>query len=281
MNLQNILPENGPPIEEVNKYIDKYKQDIIVVKIGGSVLLDTSLFNQLIEDISIINKLGLSMVAVHGGSKNIKEKLNKANLESKFINGLRVTNAKTIKIVEEALIELNNEIIDKLKIKNCNATSFTINNNIFNVKSISKDLGFVGNPTKVNGSAILDELKNKNVPIIVPMGLDENNNKFNINADTAAGAVAKEINSRRLLLMTDVKGVMDKQGKLIPEIFSKDIKKMIKDKTISGGMIPKINTCLDAVSNGVIGCVIVDGRKNHSILFEVFSDKGAGTLIRK
>jgi len=281
MNLQNILPENGPPIEEVNKYIDKYKKDIIVVKIGGSVLLDTGLFNELIEDISIINKLGLNIVAVHGGSKNIKEKMNKANLESKFINGLRVTNSKTIKIVEEALIELNNEIIDKLKIKNCNATSFTVKNNIINVKSISKDLGFVGNPTKVNSSTILAELKNNKVPIIVPMGLDENNNKFNINADTAAGAVAKEINSRRLLLMTDVKGVMDKQNKLIPEIFSKDIEKMIKDKTISGGMIPKINTCLDAVNNGVIGSVIVDGRKNHSILFEVFSDKGAGTLIRK
>ena len=281
MILEKILPDNGPKVEEVKKYIDKYKKDIIVVKVGGSVLLDSGLFNQLIEDISIINKLGLNIVVVHGGSKNIKEKLNKANLESKFINGLRVTNEKVIKIVEEALIELNKDIISKLRDNNCSGVSFTTNNNIINVESINKELGFVGNPTQVNSQALLDKLNMKEVPIIVPMGLDKNNSKYNINADTAAGAIAKEIKSRRLLLMTDVSGVIDKNGILLPEIYSKNVKKMITDKTISGGMIPKINTCLDAVNNGVVGCVIVDGRKPHSILFELFSDKGAGTLIRK
>ena len=146
---------------------------------------------------------------------------------------------------------------------------------------INRDLGFVGNPTKVNSSVILNEVKNKKVPIIVPMGLDENNNIFNINADTAAGAIAKNIGSRRLLLMTDVEGVLDKEKKLVPEIKTKDAEKMINDQIISGGMIPKIKTCLDAINNGVTGVVIVDGRRSHSILFELFSDKGAGTLIRK
>tara|TARA_B100001179_G_C18520584_1_gene372617 strand:+ start:62 stop:925 length:864 start_codon:yes stop_codon:yes gene_type:complete len=280
--LLKILPSGGPKLAEVQKYIDKYNKDYIVIKCGGSVLIDQILFDQLIEDISILNKLGLNIIVVHGGGKNIKKKLDEAKLKSKFINGLRITDENTIKIVKEALTELNHEIINKLEDKNCEGISFsTNNNNVIKVVQINKELGFVGNPTKVNGSLILNEVKNKKVPIIVPMGLDENNNIFNINADTAAGAIAKTINSRRLLLMTDVEGVLDIEKKLVPEINTKDAEKMINDQIISGGMIPKIKTCLDAINNGVTGVVIVDGRRSHSILFELFSDKGAGTLIRK
>ena len=280
--LLKILPSGGPKLAEVQKYIDKYNEDYIVIKCGGSVLIDQILFDQLIEDISILNKLGLNIIVVHGGGKNIKKKLDEAKLKSKFINGLRITDENTIKIVKEALTELNHEIINKLKDKNCEGISFSANNNnVIKVVQINKELGFVGNPTKVNGSLILNEVKNKKVPIIVPMGLDENNNIFNINADTAAGAIAKTINSRRLLLMTDVEGVLDIEKKLVPEINIKDAEKMINDQIISGGMIPKIKTCLDAINNGVTGVVIVDGRRSHSILFELFSDKGAGTLIRK
>ena len=280
--LLKILPSGGPKLAEVQKYIDKYNEDYIVIKCGGSVLIDQILFDQLIEDISILNKLGLNIIVVHGGGKNIKKKLDEAKLKSKFINGLRITDENTIKIVKEALTELNHEIINKLKDKNCKGISFsTNNNNVIKVVQINKELGFVGNPTKVNSSLILNEVKNKKVPIIVPMGLDENNNIFNINADTAAGAIAKTIRSRRLLLMTDVVGVLDIEKKLVPEINTKDAEKMISDQIISGGMIPKIKTCLDAISNGVTGVVIVDGRRSHSILFELFSDKGAGTLIRK
>ena len=280
--LLKILPSGGPKLAEVQKYIDKYNEDYIVIKCGGSVLIDQILFDQLIEDISILNKLGLNIIVVHGGGKNIKKKLDEAKLKSKFINGLRITDENTIKIVKEALTELNHEIINKLEDKNCEGISFSTNNkNVIKVVQINKELGFVGNPTKVNSSLFLNEVKNKKVPIIVPMGLDENNNIFNINADTAAGAIAKNIGSRRLLLMTDVEGVLDKEKKLIPEIKTKDAEKMINDQIISGGMIPKIKTCLDAINNGVTGVVIVDGRKPHSILFELFSDKGAGTLIRK
>ena len=282
MEIENLLPADGPSINEVNKYINKYKNDLIVVKCGGSCLLDKDLFDQLIEDISIIIKLNLKVIVVHGGGKNIKKKLDEAKLETKFINGLRVTDEKTIKIVEESLIELNNEIISKLKTKHCEGVEFSPKkNNIIFVSPISDELMYVGNPKEIKIDLMLQQIDSNKVPIIVPMGKDEDNKKYNINADTAAGAIAKKINARRLLLMTDVEGVLDKNKKLISEINSDTANKMLDDGIISGGMMPKINTCLDAVNNGVTGVVIVDGRKPHSILFEIFSDKGAGTLIRK
>ena len=282
MDLQNIIPKDGPAIEEVQKYIKKYIDEVIVIKCGGSVLLDQNLFNQFIQDISVINKLGLNSVIIHGGGGNIKKKLDQQNIESKFIDGLRVTDKIIIKVVDEALTELNLEIIKKLNNKKCKAQSITTKkNNVITTFPERKELGFVGNPKEVKKETLLAIIKNKEVPVIVPMGIGDDKNPYNINADIAAGAVAKTLNSRRLLLMTDVEGVLDKNKKLISEINSKIAKEMIKDGTIIGGMIPKINTCIDAVSNGVTGVVIVDGRKPHSILFELFSDKGAGTLIRK
>ena len=282
MDLQNIIPKDGPAIEEVQKYIKKYIDEVIVIKCGGSVLLDQNLFNQFIQDISVINKLGLNSVIIHGGGGNIKKKLDQQNIESKFIDGLRVTDKIIIKVVDEALTELNLEIIKKLNTKKCKAQSITTKkNNVITTFPERKELGFVGNPKEVKKEKLLAIIKNKEVPVIVPMGIGDDKNPYNINADIAAGAVAKTLNSRRLLLMTDVEGVLDKNKKLISEINSKIAKEMIKDGTIIGGMIPKINTCIDAVNNGVTGVVIVDGRKPHSILFELFSDKGAGTLIRK
>ena len=282
MDLQNIIPKDGPAIEEVQKYIKKYIDEVIVIKCGGSVLLDQNLFNQFIQDISVINKLGLNSVIIHGGGGNIKKKLDQQNIESKFIDGLRVTDKIIIKVVDEVLTELNLEIIKKLNTKKCKAQSITTKkNNVITTFPERKELGFVGNPKEVKKEKLLAIIKNKEVPVIVPMGIGDDKNPYNINADIAAGAVAKTLNSRRLLLMTDVEGVLDKNKKLISEINSKIAKEMIKDGTIIGGMIPKINTCIDAVNNGVTGVVIVDGRKPHSILFELFSDKGAGTLIRK
>ena len=282
MELKKILPQDGPAINEVEKYISKYTNELIVIKCGGSVLLDKNLFNQFIGDISIINKLGLNSIVIHGGGKKIEKKLDEQNIESKFIDGLRITDSKTIKIVEEALTEINFEIIEKLKFHNCKAQPITTKkNNTITIIPEKKELGFVGNPKKIEKEIILQIVEKKEVPIIVPMGNDENQIPYNINADIAAGAVAKVLNSRRLLLMTDVEGVLDKNKKIITEINSDKANEMLIDGTITGGMIPKIKTCLDAVNNGVTGVVIVDGRKPHSILFELFSDKGAGTLIRK
>ena len=282
MKLENILPKNGPSVEEVKKYIEKYNNEIIVIKCGGSVLLKENLFEQFINDVSILNQLKINIIVVHGGGKNIKKKLDDRNIESKFIDGLRITDEKTIIVVEQALIELNLDIVQKLKDKNCNAETISTKiNNIIFVLPEKKDLKFVGIPKDINESILLDLLKNNKVPVVIPMGIGTDNNIYNINADIAAGAIAKKLNSRRLLLMTDVEGVLDKKKKVISEINSKIAMQMINEKIIDGGMIPKVNTCLDAVNNGVTGVVIVDGRKPHSILFELFSDKGAGTLIRK
>ena len=282
MELEKILPNNGPSIDEVKKYTTKYSNDIIVIKCGGSVLLEKNLFNQFIEDISVINKLGLSAVVVHGGGKNIQKKLDEHNLKSAFIDGLRVTDEKTIKIVEEALLELNFEILSEISNHHANSVSISPKkNNVISVTPVSKELGFVGTPTEIKKDTILEIINEKKIPLIVPMGIGEDNNIYNINADVAAGAIAKELKARRLLLMTDVEGVLDKSKNLISEINSSMANEMLENKTIEGGMIPKIKTCLDAINNGVTGVVIVDGRKQHSILFEIFSDKGAGTLIRK
>ena len=280
--LRRILPNDGPSTEEVGKYIEKYNNEIIIIKCGGSVLLDKTLFNQFIEDLSIIYKLKLSVVVIHGGGKNIKQKLDQNNLTTKFIDGLRVTDKFTIKLVEEALLDLNDEIIDKLKKSKAIGNSITPKkNNIIYVKPEREELGFVGIPTKINDDEILENIKQGKISIIAPLGLDESNCLYNINADIAAGAIAKKLKARRLLLMTDVEGVLDENGKLLTEINADKTVELLKKKVITGGMIPKINTCLDAISNGVRGVVIVDGRKPHSILFELFSDKGAGTLIRK
>ena len=282
MELEKILPNNGPSIDEVKKYTTKYSNDIIVIKCGGSVLLEKNLFDQFIEDISVINKLGLSVVVVHGGGKNIQKKLEEHNLKSAFIDGLRVTDEKTIKIVEEALLELNFEILSEISNHHANSVSISPKkNNVIRVTPERKELGFVGTPTEIKKNTILEIINEKKIPLIVPMGIGEDNNIYNINADVAAGAIAKELKARRLLLMTDVEGVLDKSKNLISEINSSMANEMLENKTIAGGMIPKIKTCLDAVNNGVTGVVIVDGRKQHSILFEIFSDKGAGTLIRK
>jgi len=281
MKIEELLPIDGPSIDEVNKYINKYKNDLIVIKYGGNVFIDRNIFNNFIEDISVLNKLGLSIVVIHGGGPRIKRELDKSNIQSTFIKGLRVTDEKIIKIVEDVLIDFNKDIVDSLKKKNTEAISIhTKKNSVIKVIPESKELGFVGKPNKINNDIITDLLEKNLVPIISPLGLKDDQ-AYNINGDTAAGAIAKSLKARRLILMTNIEGVLDKEKKLIEEVNSSEILKMIKDETITGGMIPKIDTCLDAVNNGVTGVVIVDGRKPHSILFEIFSDKGAGTLIRK
>tara|TARA_Y100000768_G_scaffold167724_1_gene125600 strand:- start:573 stop:1421 length:849 start_codon:yes stop_codon:yes gene_type:complete len=282
MDFENILPKDGPPIDEVSKYINKYKNELIVIKYGGNVFIDRNIFDNFILDLTILNKLGLSVVVVHGGGPRIKRELEKLNIKSKFIKGLRVTDNKVINIVENVLIDFNNDIVNSLKNKGTEAVSINSKkNNIIEVIPLSEELKFVGLPNKININIIEEIIEKRSIPIISPLGLGKNNQTYNINGDTAAGAIAKALKSRRLLLMTNVAGVLDKEKKLIEEISSTEISEMINNETITEGMIPKINTCLDAVENGVTAVGIIDGRKKHSILFELFSDKGSGTLIRK
>jgi acetylglutamate kinase len=280
--IEQFWPTKGPSAKEVSKYIKKYQNEKIVIKCGGKVLLDPMLLDSMIEDIAILKKLGLTPMLIHGGGLGIKKKLDELNIESKFITGLRVTDEKMIKIVEDVMVEFNKKIIKALEKKSCKAKSITIKeNNVIDVEQESKELGFVGKPTKVNTNLLNDIIQKDFIPIVTPMGLDPKGQVFNINADTAAGAIARSLRSRRLLLVTDVEGVLDKNEKLIPEIRSHEAEKLINDQTIHGGMIPKIRTCIDAANNGVRGVVIIDGRRPHSILFELFSDQGAGTLIRR
>ena len=280
--LKKIIPKNGPPINEVSKYIEKYRNDLIVIKYGGNVFIDREIFNNFISDISVLNKLGLSIIIVHGGGPRINKELEKFNIKPKFIKGLRVTDHEIIGIVESVLISFNEDIIRSLKKNKTDAVSIhTKNNNIIEVMPESKELGYVGIPYKINNDILLNIVKENKVPIISPLGLGKNNQTFNINGDTAAMAIAKSLKSRRLLLMTNVDGVLNKEKKLIAEISSTEILKKIENKTISGGMIPKINACLDAINNGVTAVGIINGTKQHSCLWEIFSDKGSGTLIRK
>ena len=282
MDLKKLLPENGPPIKEVSKYIEKYKNELIVIKYGGNVFIDRNIFDNFIADICLLNKLGLSIVVVHGGGPRIKRELDKSNIQSNFIRGLRVTDKRIIDIVERVLIDFNNDIVSSLEKMGSKAVSInTKKNNIIEVVPEAKELGFVGLPKKINNKILLDIIKQNRIPIVSPLGLDKNNQTHNINGDTAAMAVAKSLKSRRLLLMTNVDGVLNKEKKLIAEISSSEILEMIKDKTINSGMIPKVNACLTAVNNGVTAAGIINGTKQHSCLWEIFSDKGSGTLIRK
>ena len=280
--IKNFWPDKAPDINIVQKYIKKYENEKIVIKYGGNVLIDRNVFNNFISDINVLNRLGLSVVVVHGGGPRIKRELDKKKIVSKFINGLRVTDKNIIDTVEEVLIDFNKDIASSLMKLGSQAAMFhTKTDNIIEVEPEREELGFVGIPNKINDNFIQKALNENKIPIIAPLGLGENKQTYNINGDTAASAIAKKLKSRRLILMTNVEGVYDDQKKLISEIKPFDLENLIKWKVVQGGMIPKIENCVDAVQNGVRGVVILDGRKPHSILHEIFSDKGSGTLIRK
>ena len=280
--IKKFWPEKAPNINVVQKYIKKYEREKIVIKYGGNVLIDRDVFNNFISDINVLNKLGLSIIVVHGGGPRIKRELDKKKIVSKFINGLRITDKNIINTVEEVLIDFNKDIVTSLKKLGSEAASLhTRTDNVIEVKPEREELGFVGIPNKINQSIIQKALTENKIPIIAPLGLGKNGQTYNINGDTAASAIAKKLKSRRLILMTNVEGVYDDQKKLISEIKPYDLENLIKWKVVQGGMIPKIENCVDAVQNGVKGVVILDGRKPHSVLHEIFSDKGSGTLIRE
>ena len=214
VDLKKILPSNGPSIQEVKKYLDKYKNEYIVIKIGGSIN-DESLFKILIEDISILKKINFNPILVHGGGKRLTAKLNQLNIESKFVGGLRVSNKDVVKIAQDVFIEFNKEILNELKNYSVNARSITSKeNNIINVKAISEELGFVGTPYKIDADVLTKIVKANEIPIIAPLGLNSENQVYNINADNIATFLASSLNARRLIFISDVAGVLDKDNNL-------------------------------------------------------------------
>jgi len=284
MDIKSFWPELGPSLEEASVYLNKYKNKKIILKYGGQVMSDQSLSKAFAQDAAILRKLDIDVTVIHGGGPQIKTKLDAQNLESKFISGLRVTDKNVIKVVEDVLLnEINPDLRDAIIHYGGKAESVTVRkNNVIHIdKSIDEQLGFVGEPKKIDIKILNKLFKEKIIPVIAPMGMDANGQVYNINADTAAGTIANQIKAERLLLMTDVPGVNDKQGNLISQLSTQQALDLINDGTITGGMIPKIKTCISAIESGVNGVVIIYGRKSHAVLFELFSNLGAGTLIVK
>jgi len=276
--LQGVLS-----FSEAEKYIKKFNNKIFVIKYGGNALTDRYLASNFAKDIVLIKKLGINIVIVHGGGPQISETLKKNNLESKFINGLRVTDKKTIKIVEKVLVNRINKKIVKL-IKSAGGKAIGLpghKKNLIKIKPMKKSLGFVGTPKKVKIKIIKQFLKKNYIPIIASLGLGNKNQIYNINADMVAGEIAASLSAIRFYFITNIKGVMDQNNKLITEITPKRARDLIKQKIIKEGMIPKVETCLTAVKKSAKAAVILDGRVPKLLLKEIFTKKGKGTLIGK
>ena len=289
--VSNILNTDKKDIEN---YVEIFEGKIIVIKYGGHAMGDKKLAHTFAEDITILQKLGIKPVVIHGGGPQIGAMLEKLNIESSFINGLRITNEETVEIVEMVLSgSINKDIVNKIhsagglaiglsgkdaKLILANKLKDKFKDPESNIEKFL-DIGFVGKPEKVD-STIINIVTNKlMIPVIAPVGYGINGETYNINADTAAGAIASSLKAERILLLTDVEGVLDSEKKLIPSISVTQAESMINNKIITGGMIPKIETCLATVEAGVKAAVIIDGRSSHAILREIFTTSGSGTMI--
>ena len=279
---------------EALPYIREHAGKIFVIKYGGHAMGDHNLSQSFSKDIGLMKEIGIQPIIVHGGGPQIGNMLNKKNIKSKFIEGLRVTDKETVKIVEEVLSkDINSQIVDSINQTGGKAVGLSGNNN--NLIEANKlkiqvkesdshiekllDIGFVGKPCKINKEIINEELKKGYIPIIAPLGSDNENNIYNINADTVAGFIAGELKASKLLLLTDVAGILDKQKKLISSLSLSDAKKILNEDFIEGGMKPKILTCIEAMQKGVTKSTILDGRIPHSLILELFTEHGIGTQI--
>lgn len=286
MDLKEFWPQkDAPSLENAKQFVDKYKGKKIVLKYGGQVMASDQLSKAFAQDAAICNLIGIKNLVIHGGGPQIKKKLEEQNIPSKFILGLRVTDENVIKIVEDVLLnEINPELVNTINSFHASAEPVTARNSnaILKVKKAkNSELGFVADPEEIDIEKLNLIIDSNKVPVIAPMGLGENNQVYNINADTAAGTIAIKVQAERLLLMTDVPGVKDKNGQYISKLTINEAQNLIDDETITGGMIPKIQTCISAIKNGVGGVVIIDGTRPHAVLHELFTDEGAGTLIIK
>jgi acetylglutamate kinase len=283
MEFEKFWPSQGAPsVDKAKLFINHYKNKRIILKYGGQVMASDQLSKAFAQDAAICRRLGIDCVVIHGGGPQIKQKLEAQNIQSKFILGLRVTDENVIKIVEDVLLnEINPDLVNTISQYEGNAEPVTARkNNILKVKKAKNpELGFVADPEEIDVEKLVSIIEQDKIPVIAPMGLGENDQVYNINADTAAGTIAIKIQAERLLLMTDVPGVKGEDGKFISKLTIKEAEKLIENEVITGGMIPKIQTCISAVKNGVGGVVIIDGTKPHAVLHELFTNEGAGTLI--
>lgn len=271
-------------------FMQKYSNKNITIKFGGSAMNELSLSTSFAKDVTLLKQVGINPLIIHGGGPRIKKMLEKLNLKTSFVDGLRVSDTKTVSVVEMVLSgSINKEIVMEINKEGGRAIglsgkdAFLVKSEKLKTNTQKKivDLGYVGSPIKVNSDFLYWCIDSDFIPVVAPISFGKKFETFNVNADIMAGHIASSISSERLILLTDVKGVIDKKGKLISELSLKSAKKLIKNGTISDGMIPKVETCIHAVENGVKAAVIVDGRCPHAILLEIFTEHGVGTLITK
>ena len=271
---------------EALPYIQKFSKKICIVKYGGAAMTDNNLKNSFAKDIALMKQVGINVVIVHGGGPQIDEQLKKVGIERNFKDGIRVTDIKTIEIVADTLTNLvNKEIVSLINHNGGNAIGVAKDkNDVIKVQkymSEDKDYGYVGEIVDVDSNYLYDLMTSNYIPVIAPLGFDENDDIFNINADSAASAIASHMSAEKLIFLTDQAGVLDKEEELISSLNAKEIESLIKSEVITGGMLPKISACLNALNNSTKTAHIVDGRIQHSVLLEIFTNEGIGTLVRK
>lgn len=281
-------------LSEALPYMRQFSGETFVVKYGGAAMGDATLARQFAEDIVLLKQVGINPIVVHGGGPQIGRMLERLKIQSSFIDGLRVTDAAAVEIVEMVLSgSINKQIVSEIHAAGGMAVGIsgkdgqliearklrrTVRDPDSNIEKIL-DLGFVGEPVRINPTVIQEFVESNIIPVIAPIGVGPNGETFNINADTAAGALAASMAAAKLMILTDVQGIINKNGELISEISIREAKKLIKDKTVSGGMIPKIETCIHALENDTEAAHILDGRLPHVLLLEIFTKYGAGTML--
>ena len=296
LNNSRDLNERAEILMETLPFMRRYTNKVIVIKFGGHAMGKKEYIKSFAQDISLLQQVGILPVVVHGGGPQIGEMLEKLKIQSSFIDGLRVTDEATIDVVEMVLCGvINKNIVSAISNEGANAVGISgKDGNFISAKRLSiidknsdsnleniVDLGFVGEPSKINTNVVNALINQKMIPVIAPIGIGENGLTYNINADTAAGAIASAMKATRLIMLSDVEGVLDNDNKIISELTVNKCEDLISKNIVSGGMIPKIKTCLNTVENGVEAAVIMDGRRKHSLLIELFTESGIGTLIKK
>jgi acetylglutamate kinase len=283
-------------LSEALPFFRRYSGKTVVVKYGGHAMGDEVVAERFAADVVLLKQVGINPIVVHGGGPQIGQMLKRLRIKSDFIDGLRVTDRATVEIVEMVLSgSINKQIVSAINARGGFAIGLSGKDaNLIRARKLTRtkvdpdsnierilDLGFVGEPAAINAT-VLETLRNSAIiPVIAPIGVGDDGQTYNINADTVAGAVAGAVKAARFLLLTDVAGVLDKAKALIPELTAAEARRLIEDGTIAGGMIPKVETCLGAIEQGVEAAVIVDGRVPHAILLELFAEGGAGTIIRR
>ena len=278
--------ERAQVLTEALPYIKHYNGQIVVIKYGGNAMINEELKQQVMEDICLLWLIGVKVVLIHGGGPEISQTMKKLGKEAVFLNGLRVTDKETVDIVQMVLAgKVNKSLVNLLQIKGGHAVGLSgIDGGIIEAKMKDERLGYVGEITKIRTQPITDLLEHNYIPVISTVASDRQGNTYNINGDTAAAYIAGALNAKRLIMMTDIDGILrdkDDPSTLIHKITVSEAKKLYDEGIISGGMIPKVDCCIEALEHGVNNVVIMDGRIPHSILMELLTDEGAGTMVMK